>query len=199
MKEFVHPKEDRTCVLVKPDGVKRGLIGEIIARIEARGLKIIAAKMVWPDKEFIDAHYPKDPKWVHRLGENALKTFQEYHMDIIKALGTADPEKIGPQVREWLIEFLTSGPVMAMIVKGIHAVSMVRKICGPTIPSMAEMGTIRGDYSVDSPAAANTDQRALHNLVHASETEQEAEHEIKHWFSKKEIHDYKRAEEDIMF
>ena len=76
---------------------------------------------------------------------------------------------------------------------------MVRKIAGNTMPAFSEMGTIRGDYSVDSPAAANKDKRSVHNIIHASETEEEAEHEIKFWFSAEEIHDYKRAEEDIMF
>lgn len=195
----MHPKEEKTCVLIKPDGVKRGLIGEVISRIESRGLKIIAAKMLWPSKKFIDQHYPKDYNWIRRLGENALKSFEKYNMDVKKSLGTADPDKIGLEVRNWLLEYMTSGPILAMVVKGIHAIDMVRKICGPTIPAFAEMGTIRGDYSVDAPTAANTDKRAIHNLVHASETAKEAENEIKHWFSQKEIHDYKRAEEDIMF
>jgi len=94
---------------------------------------------------------------------------------------------------------LTSGPVVKMVIKGIRAVAMVRKIAGPTMPTAAEMGTIRGDFSVDDAAAANRGKRAVHNIVHASETPEEAEHEIDFWFAADDIHDYKRAEEDIMF
>lgn len=196
---MVHPKEEKTVVLVKPDGVKRGLTGEIIKRIEQRGLKIIALEMVWPTEKQMDEHYPKDEKWIKRLGEKTLDTYKKYGYDAIKELGTKDPLQIGKNVRKWLIDFMVSGPIVKMVVKGIHAVDMCRKIAGPTMPALADMGTIRGDYSVDSAAAANRDKRAVHNVVHVSETSQEAEHEIKEWFAPEEIHDYKRAEEEIMF
>ena len=195
----ISPKEERTVLIVKPDGVKRGLVGEIVARIEKRGLKIIALQMVWATKDQVDGHYPKDPSWIKRLGEKSLKTYQEHNMNAKEELGTEEAEEIGPMVRDWLIDFLTSGPIVKMVVKGIRAVDMVRKIAGPTMPTAADMGTIRGDFSVDDAAAANRDKRAVHNIIHASETPQEAEHEIKFWFAPEEIHDYKRAEEDIMF
>ena len=102
-------------------------------------------------------------------------------------------------VRKWLIDFMISGPMLKMAVKGVHAIDMIRKLCGNTLPNLAEMGTIRGDYSVDSAALANSNKRAVHNIIHASETQEEATHELKYWFSPEEIHDYKRAEEDIMF
>jgi nucleoside-diphosphate kinase len=89
--------------------------------------------------------------------------------------------------------------MVAMIVSGIHAIDMVRKLVGKTIPAFAEMGTIRGDYSIDSPVLANDGKRAIRNVVHASGDPDEAKHEIAHWFAPEEIHDYKRAEEDIMF
>jgi len=195
----IDPKEEKTLLIIKPDGVKRGLIGEIIERIEKRGLKIIALRLVQASREQVDGHYPKDPAWIKRLGEKSLKTYEEHGMDAKKELGTDDPEEIGQMVRGWLIDFLTSGPIVKMVIKGIRAVDMVRKIAGPTMPTGAEMGTIRGDFSVDDAAAANRGKRAVHNIVHASETPQEAEHEIKFWFAPEEIHDYKRAEEDIMF
>lgn len=193
------PKEEKTVVLIKPDGVKRGLIGEIISRIEKRGLKVIALDMIWATKEQIDGHYPKDEKWITRLGDKTKATYEKYGLDIKEELGTDDSKKIGEMVRGWLVDFMTSGPIVKMVVKGIHAVDMVRKLCGNTMPALAEMGTIRGDFSVDSAAAANRNKRAVHNIVHASETPEEAEHELKFWFSPEEIHDYKRAEEDIMF
>lgn len=193
-----HPKEEKTVLLVKPDGVKRGLIGEIISRIEKRGLKIIALEMIYATKEQVDGHYSKDEKWIKRLGEKTLKNFMDYGLDI-KELGSDDPMEIGKKVRSWLIDYLTSGPMVKMVIKGIHAIAMVRKLVGQSMPSAAEMGTIRGDFSVDDATAANRDKRAIHNIVHASETPEEVAHEIAFWFAAEDIYDYKRAEEDIMF
>lgn len=186
-------------VLVKPDGVKRGLIGEIISRFEKRGLKIIALEMIWASKKQIDGHYPKDPKWVNRLGEKTLNSYKKYGLDPMKEMGTENTMKIGKYVRSWLVDFMTSGPMVKMVVKGIHAIDMVRKVVGSSMPALAEMGTIRGDFSVDDATAANKDKRAIHNIVHASETPIEAEHELGFWFSAEDVYDYKRAEEDIMF
>ncbi|OHA65814.1 MAG: nucleoside-diphosphate kinase [Candidatus Wildermuthbacteria bacterium RIFCSPHIGHO2_02_FULL_49_9] len=195
----MHPKEERTVVIVKPDGVRRGLIGEIVNRFERRGLKIIALELFSATKQQIDDHYPKDEKWILRLGEKTLANYTQYGIDAKAELGTDDKKEIGLMVRGWLLDYMTSAPLVKMIVKGIHAVDMVRKISGPTMPAAAEMGTIRGDFSVDDASAANRDKRAIHNIVHASETPQEAEHEIQFWFAPEEVHDYKRAEDDIMF
>jgi nucleoside-diphosphate kinase len=194
-----HPKEEKTLVLIKPDGVKRGLVGEIIHRIEQRGLKVIALKMIWATEKQIDEHYPKDEKWIKRLGEKTKKSYDEYGVDVKKDFGTDDLLEVGKEVRSWLISYLTAGPMVAMVAQGIHAIDMIRKMVGHSLPVFAEMGTIRGDFSVDSPTAANLDKRAIHNIVHASETPEEAEHEIDHWFGVEEIHEYERVEEDIMF
>jgi nucleoside-diphosphate kinase len=191
--------QEKTVVLIKPDGVKRGLIGEIVRRIEQRGLKIIALKMFQATPEQIDDHYPKDQAWIRRLGEKSLNTYERYGLNPIEELGTDNPDEIGKKVRSWLIDFMTSGPLVKMVIQGVHAIDMVRKLCGNTLPNLAEMGTIRGDYSVDSAALANTGKRAVHNIVHASETPEEAVHELEYWFSPEEIYEYKRAEEDIMF
>ena len=152
----MHLKEEKTLVLIKPDGVKRGLIGETIRRIEQRGLKVIALKMFQATREQIDDHYPKDSKWVSRLGGKTLGTYEKYGLDPIKELRTDKADEIGQMVRVWIIDFMVSGPMVKMVVQGVHAIDMVRKICGNTLPNLAEMGTIRGDYSVDSPALANT-------------------------------------------
>ncbi|MFA5953983.1 MAG: nucleoside-diphosphate kinase [Patescibacteria group bacterium] len=191
--------QEKTVVLVKPDGVKRGLIGEIIHRIEQRGLKIIALKMVVATEKQAHDHYPNTEAWYKAIGEKSLANYKELGKDPLKEIGTDDPVAIGKEVGEWNTEFLTSGPIVAMVVQGIHAIAMVRKIVGHTLPSKADMGTIRGDYSVDSPMLANENKRTLHNVVHASGDPSEAAHELKHWFSKEEIHEYPRAEEDIMF
>jgi len=195
----MHPKEERTLVLIKPDGVKRGLVGEIMRRVEEKGLKIIALEMVEATAEQVDDHYPKEEAWIKRLGEKTLKNYKEYGFDAMKELGSEDPMEIGKQVRGWLLDYMTSGPVVKMAVSGIHAINMIRKIVGVSMPSEAEMGTIRGDFSVDDATAANRDKRAIHNLIHASENPEEAEHEIKFWFAPEDVHGYKRAEEDIMF
>lgn len=181
--------------MIKPDGVRRGLIGEVIRRVEQRGLKIIALQMFQPTREQMDEHYPKAESWIRRLGQKTLATYEKYGYDPLKELGTNDDLEIGKQVRGWLIDFMVSAPLVKTVVEGTHAVDMVRKLCGQTMPALAEMGTIRGDFSVDSPASANKEKRSVYNLVHASETPEEAEHEIKHWFSTKEINSYKRMEE----
>lgn len=193
-----HPKEEITFVMIKPDGVRRGLIGEIIRRIEQVGLKVIAIEMFQPTKKEIDDHYPKEEAWITRLGHKTLSTYEKYGYDPMEEMGTASAEEIGPHVRRWLIDYMSSGPVVKIVVQGVHAVDMVRKLAGNTQPALAEMGTIRGDYSVDSAASANKDKRAIHNLIHASETAEEAEHEIEHWGMKKKAHQYKRVEEDLM-
>lgn len=186
-------KEEKTFVMVKPDGVKKGLIGEIIARFEQRDLKIVAIEMFQPTTEQIDEHYPKDEKWIARLGQKTLGTYEKYGIDPKKALGSDNDLELGKMVRGWLVEYMTSAPLVRMVVQGIHAVDMVRKIAGHTLPNVADMGTIRGDYSADSPAVANSEKRAVMNLMHASETPEEAEHEIKHWFGDREvIFNYKR-------
>lgn len=193
-----HPRQELTFLLIKPDGVVRGLVGEVIRRVEQRGLKVVALEMEHAAKEKIDTHYPKDPAWIRRLGEKTLASYEKFGFDPIEELGTKDTDKIGKMVRNWLVDFLTQAPIVKMVIKGVHSVEMVRKIAGETMPANAPMGTIRGDYSVDSAALANKEKRAVHNLVHASETAQEAEHEIEHWFGDKVIHDYKRSDE-LMF
>jgi len=186
-------KEEKTFVMIKPDGVRKGLVGEVLKRFEQRDLKIVALEMFQPTKEQIDEHYPKDEKWITRLGEKSLATYEKYGIDPMKELGTNKAEKVGPMVRAWLVDYMTSAPLVRMVVQGVHAVDMVRKITGPTMPYLADMGTIRGDFSADSPAVANSEKRAVMNLVHASETTEEARHEILHWFGETPpVFDYKR-------
>lgn len=187
-----HPKEELTFVMIKPDGVRKGLIGEIIKRMEQRDLKVVALEMFQPSRKEMDKHYPVDPKWLSRIGEKTTGTYATYGYDVKKDFGTTDLLKIGKEVRKWLVDFMISAPMVKMVVQGVHAVDMVRKIVGPTMPYLAEMGTIRGDYSADSAISANIDRRAVFNLVHASETPAEAKHEIAHWFGKKGVHTYKR-------
>lgn len=188
----MNPKEERTYVMLKPDGVRKGLIGEVIKRFEQRDLKIVALEMFQPNYDLIDNHYPKKQEWITRLGEKTMSTYQKYGFDAVADFGTDDPAKIGPEIRKWLINYMLSAPLVKMVVQGTHAVDVVRKIAGPTLPYLADMGTIRGDFSIDSPAIANREKRAVMNILHCSETPEEAEHEIKHWFGNQKTFDYKR-------
>lgn len=190
---------EQTVVLIKPDGVKRGLVGEITSRFEKAGLKIVAMKMVWVTKDHVAEHYTDKEDFLRGMGNKTLETYEKYGKDPNEELGTNDALEIGKMIREWNMEFLSSGPVVAMVIEGIHAVDTVRKIVGSTLPNFAEPGSIRGTYSIDSPALANDKKRAVRNMIHASGEVEEAEFEIKLWFKEDEIFSYKRGDEEVMF
>ena len=194
-----HIRHQQTLALVKPDGVMRGLTGEVLRRIERRGLKIVALKMVQVDRTHLEKHFPTDPEWIARLGDKGLKTFAEYNLDPVEHMGSNDRAVVGKMVKETLFDYMVSGPIVAIVIEGMHAIDMVRKLAGHTLPVFAEMGTIRGDFSVDSPSIANTEKRAIHNIMHASETPEEAANEVSLWFKPEEIHSYNRADESVMF
>jgi nucleoside-diphosphate kinase len=186
--------------MIKPDGVSRGLIGDIIYRIEKAGLKIVALKMIQASREVAQKHYPlEDQVWVDRLGEKSLSSFEKLSVTPMEILGTDDKRVVGQQVSSYLVAYLVSGPVVCMIIEGIQAIDMVRKLAGHTLPYKADIGTIRGDYSVDSPSIANAESRSIHNLIHASENEKEATNEINIWFGNEKVHNYRRAGEDVMY
>lgn len=191
---------ERTLVLIKPDGVKRGLTGEIITRFEKVGLKIVAAKMVWPDREFIAKHYPMNRiEWVKKMGQKSIDSYQSYGKDIKQILGTDDLEKIGRQVCSWLMDYLTLGPVVALLLQGHRAIDLARKMAGNTAPAVANPGTIRGDLALDAYDLADSLKRPLYNIVHTSGSTEEAQYEEKLWFKPEEISDYKRAGEEITY
>jgi nucleoside-diphosphate kinase len=157
----------QTLVLVKPDGVARGLTGEVIKRLEQRGLKIVALKLTQVEKSLAQKHYTED--------------IAERHSE---------------KVLQNLLNFIVSGPVVAMIVEGVRAIENVRKLSGPTESREALPGTIRGDFSHVSYTYADKKGIAVKNIIHASANEEDAKSEIALWFSVDEIHDYKRAEDD---
>jgi len=194
-------KRQRTFVMIKPDGVQRGLIGEIIQHFEKKVLKITAMKMIRPTEEQVRAHYPmNNPAWIERLGGKSLSGFEGLDVDPEEFLGTKDKVEIGKNVAESLVKFMTSGPVIIMIIEGLQARDMVRKIVWHTLPNKADMGTIRADYSIDTPLIANVEGRSIHNLIHASETEQEAENEIKLRFGNAtDVYEYERTDEKVAY
>lgn len=196
---MIKQKMERTLVVLKPDAVSRGLSGAILTRFERVGLKIAAIKLLMASKELAENHYPDDREelWIG-IGNKTLDNYRSLEMDPEKSLGTSDAKAIGKMVRVWLMDYMTSGPVLAMVLEGPHAVELVRKMCGHTLPLLASPGTIRGDYSFDSSYLANTGSRPIKNLIHASGIVTEAEYEIPLWFDKNEIHSYERIEEKVM-
>jgi nucleoside-diphosphate kinase len=161
---------ERTLVLLKPDAVKRGLMGEVISRFEKSGMKIVAMKLKWADTSAAGEHYGEDIT-VRR----------------------------GEKVRQLLIDFITTGPILAMVIEGVNAVENVRMMVGSTEPKSAAPGTIRGDYSHISYARADATGKAVANIVHASANPEEADKEIHIWFSEEEIYNYKTVYEDFTF
>ena len=190
-----HPKYDKTLVVLKPDAVQRSLIGEIIQRFERVGLKLVAVKMFVPDAEFVEKHYTFDQEWRRKAGEKRIKSYQEKGIE----LPSSDPVAMGEEVLDSLKIYLSSGPVVAMVWQGAHAVGLVRKLVGSTEPLSSDVGTIRGDYVHDSYEMSGSDNRAIRNLIHASGNEEEATQEIPHWFSKEEIADYRLAQEAVIY
>lgn len=190
---------EKTLVLVKPDGVARGLVGEVLSRFERVGFKIIGLKMFWATKDHVDKHYPKDDVYLSNIGRKSLDTYQKYSLDAKAEIGTDDPLEIGKMVRLWLLDYISSGPVVAIALEGVHAVDNIKKIAGPTLPTAAVPGTIRGDFSIDSSWLGNARKRAIKNIVHISDNPKEAEYEVNLWFTKEELFSYKRADEEAMF
>jgi len=180
---------ERTLVFFKKDAIERKLVGEIIATFEKAGLKIIAMKMIKVNRKLAEKQYPKTEEQIVGMGNKTLKAVRESgrYDEVKEIFKTEDARKIGLILRRWMIEYLLSSPTIAMILEGKNAVELVRKIVGYTDPIKAEKGTIRGDFAADSIAQANSEGRAVKNLVHASGSKEEAEREIKLWFQSKEI------------
>ncbi len=191
----MHLKKERTFVAVKPDGVQRGLVGEIIKRFERVGLKLVAIEILVPKADHVEQHYTLDPEWRKVTGEKTIASY--------KAKGltppTEDPFQVTAKILKNLIAFMTAGPVVAMVWEGAHAVKIVRKLVGGTEPLTSDVGTIRGDLVLDSYQMADGDNRAVRNLIHASGSVEEAEKEIKHWFKKEQLIDYKLIQEQIIY
>ncbi len=190
---------EQTLVIVKSDGVMRGLCGEIVTRFERVGLKMVAARMVLPTKELAEKHYPVDREsFINGMGKKTLENYGKLGIDPVAKIGTDNPHEIGLKIRGWLIEYLTDAPVLAFVLEGPHAVELVRKMCGHTLPLNSAPGTIRGDLAYDSSYLANTASRAIKNLIHASGEVEEAQYEIPLWFANDQIFAYERVEEKVM-
>ena len=192
---MTHPKYEKTLIIIKPDGVQRNLIGEIISRFERAGLKLVAMKMVTANEEMVKKHYTLDPEWMRLVGEKSIKGLLDKGIEPI----SRDPMVIAQSVIDRLAKYMTSGPVIPMVLQGGHAVSVIRKIVGSTEPVMSDVGTIRGDFVLDSYQMAMDDERCVRNLIHASGTVEEAVNEINLWFNHDEIKEYTLANESVIY
>ena len=157
---------EKTLILLKPDCIARGLIGEITSKFEKIGFKIIGMKMLWINDDFARKHYPQSIE-----------------------------DKYGEEIRNKIVNYIKEGPVIAIVLEGVNAVENVRKIVGETYPNESLPGTIRGDFAHISKDYANENQKNVYNLVHASGDKEDAETEIKLWFSEEELHDYPHSQD----
>lgn len=188
---------EQSLVLMKPDAVQRGIVGEILSRFERMGLKIVGAKLIQIDEAFGAKHYNHDEKWAEKVGGLNLKDCEEHGIDPMEAFGTTDQKEIGKMVDKWNAQFLSMGPVLALVFQGPHAVERIRDHVGNTFSTISAPGTIRGDYGLDSSLAGLRRGRTSYNMIHASGTVEEAKEEIKLWFKEEEILDYHRARDEI--
>ena len=186
---------EKSLVLIKPDGVQRGLIGEIIGRFERVGLKLTAIKMVHASHEDVDKHYLLTEEWMKAAFDKAKAKFEANGEDF----PFTDHIAYGTKIKNGLVDFLKSAPVIAMVWEGDTAVSLIRKLVGATESAGAAPGTIRGDLSHDSYALSNAQNRPIRNLVHASGNVKEAEYEIPIWFSKTELYKYEHVNDRVQY
>ncbi len=190
-----NPKLQRTLIVIKPDGVQRSLIGEIIQRYERTGLKLVAMKMFLPTEQLVEQHYDLDPTWRQRVGENTINAYLKKGLTPPRA----NPLDQAQFVIDSLKKYITSGPVIAMVWQGMNAVGIVRKVTGGTEPLTSDMGTIRGDFTIHSYQIADIDGVSVKNLVHASGSPAEADGEINLWFKESELVEYKLFNEGILY
>ena len=190
---------EKTLVLLKPDAVSRGLVGNILRRFERVGLKIIGVKLVQATADQLNRHYPSSRReFIEAMGQKTLDNNRSAGVDTQSVMGTDDAYELGLKIQQWNVASLQSGPIWALVLEGPSAIALVRKLRGPTLPINAEPGTINGDYSFDSANLANPQQRSLRNLVHASGNAEEAELEIDIWFDEAELHPVKSIQQDFM-
>ncbi len=189
-----HPKKERTFVIIKPDGIQRSLIGEITQRFERVGLKITASKLIMATEEQCWEHYKKDDVWFKEKGERIINDKKKAGLEITK-----EAIDYGKEIIEMLVKYMTASPVMIMVIEGNNATSLVTKLVGSTEPTTSDIGTIRGDYALDSYTIAGIDERAVRNLIHCSEDVNDAEREIPIWFNEKEIISYRLISEQMLY
>ncbi len=189
-----NPKKERTLVILKPDAVQRGLIGEIIRRIENTGLKLVALKITMATEDQLWKHYNKDDEWFTKKGERTIEERKAAGMPIEK-----EAIEYGKDIVRALVKFMTCGPVVPMVFEGNQAAGIVKKLVGSTEPLSSDAGTLRGDFTLDSYSLANIDERAVRNLIHCSDPAEDAIREIPIWFNENELLSYRLVAEQILY
>lgn len=190
-------KRERTLVIIKPDGIQRSLVGEIMRRYERTGLKLVAAKMVIATEDHAIKHYYEvgGDAWIESVGAKARATYENKGMTSPYATNKDN----GWAVLKSNAKYLSSGPVFCMVWEGNQACALVRKITGSTEPLSSDVGTIRGDFTLDSYQLADIDQRSVRNLIHASGNPEESAKEIPIWFKDEELLDYNHIQERMLY
>lgn len=186
-------KAQRTLVLMKPDGVQRHLVGEILGRLERAGLKIVGLKLVWATPEIINQHYRTDARYLRSIGEKTIAGMKRQGLPVRETALS-----IGQRVRSYLVNHLSVSPVVAAVLQGTNAIQNVRQLVGSTDPILADIGSIRGDLTIDTILLADLEHRSVRNLVHASGDPEEAEREIPIWFRPNELYHYRTVMDVVL-
>lgn len=186
---------ERTFVILKPDTIQRSLMGEVINRLERTGLKLVAAKMVQAPQKILLAHYGKDNQWYLEKGTKRVALMKEAGKRVD---AKRKPIEYGKDIIRGVVRYMSASPVLAMVWEGNQAVAVVKKLVGGTDPTASPIGTIRGDYQLDSYSLSDAEQRGIRNLIHCSDKPEEAKREISIWFTGKELHDYRHINEAVL-
>lgn len=190
----MQPNKERTLVILKPDAVQRSLMGEIVRRFEQVGLKFVGFKFFVPDEKNLLLHYNKDDEWFENKGKNIVNDLKAQGREVEK-----EAIEYGKDIIRTVTRYMQQGPVLAFVLEGNQSVAVVKKLVGSTEPSTSDVGTIRGDYTLDSYAHSTYENRAVRNLIHCSDSPEEAVREIKIWFDSNELMNYTTAQERIMY
>ena len=188
---------EKTLIIIKPDAVKRALVGTIIETFETAGLKLLAGKMLRPQADVIKKHYPGTPDWINEMGQKTLASFKESGVDVKKQMGTDSPAQLGQFVYDRLIKYWQEGPIIVMVWEGPNAVAIARKLRGHTIPLLAIPGTLHAAYSYDSSTLSGSLDRVVKTFIHASGSVEEAAREIAYWFKGEKMESYKRESDSL--
>jgi nucleoside-diphosphate kinase len=189
-----HPHQERTFVILKPDTLQRSLAGEVVKRFEQTGLKCTAMKMFMADEARLLKHYNKSEEWFLKKGTNIVEDLKAQGLPVEK-----EAIEYGRDIIRTVVKYMMAGPIVAMVWEGNQAVAVIKKIVGTTEPSTSDVGTLRGDFTIDSYSHASYENRAVRNLIHCSDVVPEAEPEIAIWFAETEIMQYTTAQEKIMY
>ncbi len=188
------PHQERSLVILKPDAVQRSLVGEIVKRFERAGLKLAAMKMIMATEEQLITHYNKSDEWYEKKGKGIVADMEAHNLPVTK-----EPIEYGKDIIRNMVRYMTAAPCVAMVLEGNQAVAVVTKLVGSTEPATSDVGTIRGDYTLDSYSHATIENRGVRNLIHCSESPEEAEREMAIWFTDSEMMNYATAQERIMY